>query len=326
MIPVRKCAVICCLKSLSTYPAMCKKVDIIVVNWNSGEKTLAAVKPYVNYKSSAIDCNVIVVDNASTDNSLLLFKNVIDKVIINDRNLGFGAACNQALNGCTGDYILLLNPDTISDPLVLEKLVLFLEKNRQYGITGPSQVDENGNVIRTCGRFPSFKTAFFQVLGLSKIFPKLFTPAPIMTDWDHLQSRDVDHVMGSYMLIRRQVLSLTGFMDDEYFVYLEDIDLSKRFRNAGFKSFYNKELSIYHECGGTGQKLRTYRLFYSLSSRRLYWKKHLGKANYLILTALSLTVEPILKILESLIVERDFRLIKTLKGYFMYFKNTVSFK
>ncbi|MEP6594837.1 MAG: glycosyltransferase family 2 protein, partial [Ginsengibacter sp.] len=205
---------------------MCKTVDIIVINWNSGSITLQAVAPYINYISSRICCNIIVVDNASTDDSLNLFKDRISNVIVNTKNLGFGKACNQAFARSNADYILLLNPDSLSEPRVLEELVSFLEKNPNYASTGPAQVDSQGKVLKTCGRFPTFKTALFEVLGLSKIFPKIFTPVPIMTDWDHMQSRDVDHVMGSYMLLRKSIIDKIGFMDDDYFVYMEDMDLS----------------------------------------------------------------------------------------------------
>ncbi len=303
---------------------MCKKVDIILVNWNSGEKTFAAAKPYINYKSSVIWCNIIVVDNASTDNSLAVFESRIDNVIINNKNLGFGKACNQAFSESTADYILLLNPDTLSNPVVLEGLIQFLEKNLNYGIVGPSQVDEDKNILKTCGRFPTFKTAVFEILGLSKFLPKIFTPAPLMTDWDHLQSRDVDHVMGSYMVIRKSILDKIGFMDKDYFMYLEDIDLSKRFSNAGFKTFYDNKYSIFHEGGGTGKKLQEYRLFYSLSSRRIYWRKHLGKFNCFLLVTLSLTVEPLFRMIDSLIKERTFGSKRIGKAYYMYIKKIMT--
>src|SRR5688500_18661299 len=216
---------------------MKKKIDIIVVNWNSGILTQQAIQPYINYKSDIIECRVIVVDNASNDNSVDLLKNSVENLIVNTRNVGFGKACSQAYENSSADYILLLNPDTRSDITTLENLTVFLENEPAYAVTGPKQKDENGNTMRTCGRFPSFKTALFEITGLSKVFPHVFTPAPIMTDWNHQQSRDVDHIMGSYMLIRKSVLNQVGFFDDDYFVYGEDIDLSRRISKAGFKSF-----------------------------------------------------------------------------------------
>jgi GT2 family glycosyltransferase len=287
---------------------------------------MQAVTPYLNYSSSHIFCNVIVIDNASTDNSLILLRNRINNVIINTENLGFGKACNQAFNKSNADYILLLNPDTLSEPEVLEELVGFLEKNPDYGITGPGQVDKNGKVLRTCGRFPTFRTALYEILGLSKLFPKIFIPVPAMTDWDHLQSKDVDHVMGSYMVIRKSILDKIGFMDDEYFVYMEDIDLSKRVSDAGFKTFYNNKYSIFHEGGGTGQNLKAARLFYSLSSRAIYWKKHLGKINYFILTIVSITIEPFLRMADSLFKQKKLRFKVIGKAYFMYIHKLIFLK
>lgn len=295
-----------------------KKVDIIVVNWNAAELALQAVAPYLNYSSPQLSCNVIIVDNASSDNSLLLFKDKVHNVIVNHENAGFGKACNQAFAGSEADYILLLNPDTISKPEVLEKLVEFLEKNPSYAIAGPAQVNEYSQVIKTCGRFPGFATALFEVFGLSKTFPKVFTPAPIMTDWDHSESKEVDHVMGSYMLIRKSILDEVGFMDERYFVYMEDLDLSKRISDAGLKAFYNHEVSIFHEGGGTGEKFQERRLFYSLTSRRLYWKKHFNRPAYLSLVFASILAEPFLRMIDAFLPNKNLKIRNIIKAYFMY--------
>ena len=303
---------------------MPKKVDIIVVNWNSGEMTMKAVAPYLNYYSAVISCRVIVVDNGSTDHSLSLFAGKINHVIANTENLGFGKACNQAFAKSDADYILLLNPDSLSHAATLEAMVLFLEENNEYASTGPQQVNEAGHVLRTCGRFPEFKTALFDLLGLSKMFPRAFKPAPIMIDWDHLQSKDVDHVMGSYAVIRKSVLDNTGFLDEAYFVYMEDLDLHKRMHDAGFKTFFNAQHSIFHEGGGTGEKMKANRLFYSLSSRNIYWEKHLNKISYLVLTMVSVFIEPFLRIADSLLRHKNMQLRTTASAYSMYIKRLVS--
>lgn len=297
-------------------------IDIIVVNWNSGSLTMSAIEPYLHYESSKIRCNVIIVDNASTDNSKTLFDGNVSNIIYNSKNVGFGKACNQAYKSSSVDasYILLLNPDTVSNPGVLEMLIDFLGSNREYGTTGPKQITENGNVLRSCVRFPSFKTALFEVTGLSKVFPRYFLPAPIMTEWDHSESRDVDHVMGSYMLIRKSLIEKIGFMDESYFTYYEDIDLSKRIAEVGFKAFYNQACSIYHRGGGSGDNVKSQRLYYSLSSRSIYWRKYLGKYKALTLIIMSFLIEPFLRIIDSAITERKFSLPPILKAYFLYFR------
>lgn len=304
---------------------MSEEVDIIVVNWNSGALTLKAVQPYLNYSSLKIKCSVIIVDNASSDNSKNLFEGAVDHVIYNNENEGFGKACNQAFHSgwCNGQYILLLNPDTISDPSVLEYLVGFLNNNPDYAVAGPKQVDKNGNVLLTCGRFPTFFTALAEVCGLSKIFPKIFVPVPIMTDWDHSYSRDVDHIMGSYMLIRKSIIEKIGFMDESYFTYYEDLDLSKRIAEEGVKSFYDHDHFIYHEGGSSGDKVTSRRLFYSLSSRRNYWKKYFGTLQVSILTILSFIVEPFLRLIDSAIKTRKLPLARIINSYYWYFRKVI---
>lgn len=300
---------------------MRKKVDVVVINWNSGILTKNAVDPYLTNPSSRILCNVTVVDNASADGSLALLKTLPVKLIINTVNAGFGKACNQAIEHSAADYILLLNPDTKSTIAVLETLVDFLEKNPAYAIAGPQQLDDNGHVVKSCGRFPTFKTSVYELLGISKIFPYHFTPAPIMVDFDHLSSRDVDQVMGSYMLIKKSAIDITGFMDDDYFMYAEDRDLSKRMADNGFKSYYIADCRIVHSGGDSGDRIVALRLFYSMSARSIYWKKHLKSLEYAVLVLMSLAAEPVLRILSS-----PKKTVAIIKAYWLYLKKLITSK
>jgi N-acetylglucosaminyl-diphospho-decaprenol L-rhamnosyltransferase len=294
------------------------RVDIILVNWNSGKLSCEALSPYLNYQSEFLECVIHVVDNASTDDSQSVLADSSYNLITNPKNLGFGKACNKAYPFCSGEYILLLNPDTRSTTDVLGHLVAFLENNASYAVAGPQQIDDNQNVSRTCGRFPSFLSAFFEVTGLSKLAPSVFLSAPIMKDWNHKGSRDVDHVMGSYMLIRKSAVEKTGFMDEDYFVYMEDLDLSKRLHDAGYKTYYDASCKVFHAGGGTGAKASSKRLAYSITSRRIYWKKHLGLVSYFMLTILSLTIEPILRIAQSITNKNKPRILAILKVYGNY--------
>ena len=294
------------------------RIDIIIVNWNSGSLAQKAIAPYVGYASENLNCVVHIVDNGSTDNSVELFAAAEYNLIANEKNLGFGKACNLAYDQCKGEYILLLNPDTQSSPDILENLVSFLENNSEYAVVGPKQIQENNETIRSCGRFPNVVTAWFDVMGLSKISPSIFPPAPIMKDWDHQTSRAVDHVMGSYMLIRKAALEKTGFMDEDYFVYMEDLDLSKRLHNAGYKTYFEANCTVMHIGGGTGAKVKAKRLFYSLSSRRLYWKKHLGYFSMVVLTLFSFTAEPVLRIIDAFLGKNKTTPADILKAYSAY--------
>ena len=292
-----------------------KNIDIVVVNWNSGSKTIKAISNYLYSKSHNIICNVIVVDNCSQDNSIELLKKEQVFIIMNSKNEGFGKACNQAFEKCQGDYILLLNPDTESSISVLEELVAFMEVEPEYGIIGPQQKNEFNEIQKTCGRFPTFVTSVFELSGLSKVLPSLFRPTPIMTDWNHNESRDVDHVMGSYLLIRRNILKMVGGIDDDYFVYLEDLDLSKRVINAGYKIHYTTTCNIIHEGGGSGEKKEGKRLIYSLNSRRIYWKKHFNSPSYFVLIFFSITLELPLRIINNLITKKRLKTLEIIKVY-----------
>lgn len=297
------------------------KVAVLVVNWNCGEITKSAIASYLNADTSGLSIQVIVVDNDSKDHSLEILQRLPINLIENKKNVGFGHACNQGLYlAMNADYVLLLNPDTLSAASTLEGLVDFMESNRRIGVCGPQQLNEAGGVIRSCGRFPVFSTALWEVLSISKLLPCLFTPAPIMLDWDHLASKEVDHIMGSYMLIRKEVIDKVGFMDEDYFVYWEDIDFSKRIHLAGYYSFYNTEFKIIHEGGASGDKATAKRLFYSISARRIYWKKHFKKAPRSVLVFLSLTIEPCLRILQALLKGRFSEVQEIASAYKMYVK------
>jgi hypothetical protein len=301
-------------------------VDIIVINWNSGNKTINALLCYLNEKKDNLVCNIIVVDNGSKDNSLNVLKNKEITLIKNDENIGFGKACNQAFEICNGDYVLLLNPDTESSLMVLEKLVSIMENNPEYAIIGPQQKNEHGEIIRTCGRFPSFISSVFELTSLSKLFPTVFLPTPIMKEWDHSESRDVDHIMGSYFLIKRSVLKEIGGMDDRFFVYFEDLDLSKRVINKGYKIHYTTSCNIIHEGGGSGEKEKEKRLLYSINSRRIYWKKYFGTIHYLILVFLSLTIELPIRIINTLFREKRVAFFSTTQIYISSLKSLIKKK
>ena len=295
-----------------------------MVNWNSGEMSLKAISPYLNSNSLTMSCRVIVVDNASIDTSVELLRPYVDMLIANDNNIGFGKACNQALKNSDADYILLLNPDTVSEINVLEGLIEFLNDNESYGITGPAQLQITGSVLKSCARFPTFLSTIYEILGLSKLLPRLFTPSPQMTDWDHLESKDVDHVMGSYMVIRKKFLNKTGFFDEDFFMYMEDLDLSKRFALLGYKTFYNNNWTIIHDNGTSGNKIKVNRIFYALSSRRKYWNKHFNNFSYCVLIILSILVEPFLRIIDSLIHTTKPSIKTIVIAYYKYLKEIIA--
>lgn len=270
-------------------------IDIIIINWNSG----ALLENCINsiMASDNIQYNIVVVDNNSQDNSLMFIQALPVKVTVikNDINRGFGAACNQALKFCNSDYVLLLNPDTILGKDTLSKSYRFLEDHTTYAILGIKLLDENSNVSRHCCRYPKPIHFINNSLKLSVLLPKVFKDK-IMYDWDHQSSAEVAHVMGAYMLIRRELINAIGFMDERYYVYLEDLDFSVRCINAGYKIYYNADIQAYHEGGGTSKNVKAKRLSYSLHSHLLFASKHFSKLNSITIRFFIIIVEPFIRL------------------------------
>ena len=300
-------------------------IDIIIVNWNSGE----LLKDCVNSILTNTFTNYIihVMDNGSTDDSVGSLPNN-NKIAIHslNKNLGFGKACNEGLQYCNGDFILLLNPDTIIRSETLSKAIHFMKGNRKCIVYGCAQEDEYGSLQKfTVGRFPNVVTFCNEVLGLSSIAPRVFKNGFICTDWDYAESRYVDHVMGSFYLIRADWVKKYGFMDDRYFVYLEDIELSKKVINSGGKIYYDRENIICHKQGGISKQVKAKRLFYSLHAKHLYIKKHFSFLGFLMCDFVMLIPGFFSRLIHAILIERRMTALKeTVQGHFYLYKTLFS--
>lgn len=255
------------------------KLGIVIVNWNSGAQLATAILSIAEYVTD-ISCEIVIVDNASTDQSLdqALLVNLPETIrlstVLNDENKGFGYACNQGVRSCNGQYILFLNPDAF----LLENLLPLIDfmddpSNRKIGICGVSLIDETGELQRSCSRFHSPFKSLIKSLGINRLFPNL---GSAMLDWDHGEPRYVDQVIGAFYFIRRDVFESLGGFDEDFFVYYEELDLSLRAKNNGWKSFYLSSITAFHEGGGITSQVKAKRLFYSLRSELIYLKKHFG--------------------------------------------------
>ncbi len=269
-------------------------ISIIIVNWNSGTQLAECLASL----PSALDGSfrlelVIVVDNASTDGSASRF--VADRLplqlIANQINRGFAAACNQAAARCTADYLLFLNPDTRLSNTSLQAPIAFMEQaeNAHVGTLGVQLVDADGVVSRTCARALTPGMIIRRILGIDRLLAPLF-PSHVMTDWEHAQTREVDHVTGAFFLVRRELFRALGGFDERFFVYLEDVDFSVRSNHAGWRTCYLASTTVYHKSGGSSEQIKAERLFYSLRSRILFGYKHFtsGSAAVVLLATVAL--------------------------------------
>ena len=288
---------------------MIPSVRIVTVNWNAGNllRACAASVPSALTGAVALE-GMVVVDNASADGSVdgletgaLVAGGGPLTVLRNPENRGFAAACNQGAAGSRADWLLFLNPDTRLSEGSLAPALAFLAEPAQAhtGILGIRLVDEAGLTQRSCARVPTPGRILAQAVGLDRLAPGLFPPH-FMTEWDHLDSRPVDQVMGAFLLIRRSLFEELGGFDERFFVYFDDVDLCLRARRAGWEVVHFAGAEAYHRGCGTTDRVRDLRLFYALRSRIQFAAKHFPAPAAALVTAATLTVEPLVRLAHAL--------------------------
>lgn len=271
-------------------------VSIIVVNWNSGNdlgECLQSIEHAARDGPGFVE--IIVVDNASSDSSLSGVEHTMLNVrtILNTNNVGFAAASNQGAALARGEYLLFLNPDARLRTNSLTAPVQYMQQpgSENVAVCGIRLRDREGSVSRTCGQRPTFRRVLWTTLGLSERLPHVFAGITMAT-WDHGVTRDVDHVIGAYYLIRRSVFELLGGFDNRFFVYYEDLDLSLRVLRSGFRIRYLADVEAIHEGGGASKRVKATRMFYVSRSRiQLAWK-YLPCPQAAAITLAALLVEP----------------------------------
>jgi GT2 family glycosyltransferase len=229
------------------------------------------------------DCEfeITVVDNGSTDGTQEMLKREYPQLdlIANPENMGFTAPMNQALQNSKGDFLLLLNPDTLIEPQAFNRLIDYMERHPNVGICGPKVLNTDGTLQKPCRRGESRPLAVFSYfLGLSTLFPKskLFGEY-LMSYMDEDETHEVAGVSGSCMMVRRAVINQIGYLDERFFAYQEDADYCFRTRKAGWKIYYVPTARIIHFGGQGGSRVQPYRSIYHWHrSYWLYYQKNLA--------------------------------------------------
>lgn len=302
------------------------KVQIIIVNWNAGSQISESIASISQHHNNLVS-SVIVVDNNSSDDSLTKIKALEGlpfelQIICNTVNVGFGVACNQGAALGNDQFLLFLNPDAklFNSSLVVPLNFMQSLENADVGIVGVQLVDETTHIARSCARFPSLGIFAAHCLGLNRIpgFRQLNTH---MGDWAHDTTSAVDHVIGAFYLIRRSVFDSLGGFDARFFVYLEDLDLSLRAHQNGWRSVFLAEAQAFHAGGGTSEQVKAHRLFYSIRSRLFYGFKHFKLWQAWILLLVSLGLEPISRLAFALRRGTRGDVGNTLKAYGMLYRD-----
>ena len=256
------------------------KLSIIIVNYNV-EHFLEQCLHSVLKASKNISCEVIVVDNSSVDGSVTMVQKKFPqvKLIANEKNTGFSCANNQGIKESKGEYVLLLNPDTVVQEDTFEKTVKFMDEHKDCGGLGVMMLDGKGNFLPESKRgLPTPSVAFYKVFGLAALFPKSKTFGKYHLGYlDKNKTHEVDVLAGAFMLIRKSVLDKIGLLDETFFMYGEDIDLSYRITLAGYKNYYFPETRIIHYKGESTKKSSVNYVLVFYNAMAIFAKKHFAK-------------------------------------------------
>jgi GT2 family glycosyltransferase len=240
----------------------------------------------VNYHSegllsqclASLEAEEEVLEVIAVDNSATLAESTVPRrfpwlrIVENRHNLGFARASNQGLQKARGRYLLLLNPDTVVHPGALHALMRYLDRHPEVGAVGPKVLDPDGSLQLSCRRFPGYLTIFFgRYSALTRWLPRNpFSRRYLYLDWDHGSAAEVDWLSGACLMVRREVLEQVGPLDEEYFLFVEDMDWCRRIRDAGWSVAYVPSAVVTHRIGASRGP----------QPARLVWERHRGMLRY----------------------------------------------
>lgn len=232
-------------------------ISIVIVNYNTREFLRKCINSILDSVSKKIDYEIIIVDNASSDNSSKMVRKEFSqiKLIANKENGGFSKANNQGIKASKESrYILFLNPDTIVNKKALETMVDFMDNHKDVGVSTCKLVTPNGKMDDAIHRgFPTPWNSFCHFSKLSKIFPHSRLFAGYNLGWmDLSKTHEIDALAGAFMLVRRVAGDQVGWWDEDYFFYGEDLDFCYKLKNKGWKIYFVPEVSIIHYKGVAG--------------------------------------------------------------------------
>lgn len=244
-------------------------VDVVIVSYNSAEHLRACVEPLVGLP----EVSVIVVDNASADESLGTVADLPVTAIPRSTNDGFATGCNAGWQAGSAPFVLFLNPDATIDEGSLFRLVEVLERDPHAGIAAPRIERNDGSLVYSLRRFPRLRSTYARAFFLHRLFPRAgWTDEVVRDERRYAAEGEPEWVSGAGLLARRAVLEEIGGFDERFFLYCEDKDLCRRFWAAGYSVRYEPDALVRHVGGGSTAPNRFQAVL--ASSRTLYADKH----------------------------------------------------
>lgn len=259
-------------------------VSIIIVNWNTCKITCDCLRS-VYEQTVDVSYEVILVDNASSDDSVEAFKKEFPQVVLiaNSENRGFAAANNQGMAIAKGKYVLLLNSDTVVLDHAIEKSVAFAVQHPEAGVVGCRVLNWDMTLQPTCFMYPSALNMFLSSTYLYKFFSNSkFFGREKMTWWNRDDIREVEVVTGCFMLVRREAIEQVGVMDEGYFMYWEETDWCYRMKKAGWGVKFTPGAEIIHLGGASSNQVKPKMVNHWRESMRYFFSKHYTRIECLI--------------------------------------------
>lgn len=257
-------------------------ISVIIVNYNV-EYFLEQCLNSTFKALEKVNGEVFVVDNNSIDGSVEMVKQKFSKAILinNKDNLGFSRANNQAIRLAKGKYVLLLNPDTVVEEDTFSKCVQFMNNHPDAGGLGVRMIDGKGKFLPESKRgLPTPAVAFYKIFGISRLFPKSKRFGQYHLGYlDEFETNEIEILSGAFMLMSNKALKKVGLLDEDFFMYGEDIDLSYRIKLGGFKNYYLPETQIIHYKGESTKKSSINYVFVFYRAMVIFAKKHFSQKN-----------------------------------------------
>jgi GT2 family glycosyltransferase len=249
-------------------------LSIIIVSWNT-RKFLENCLVSISANPPTSPFEIWVVDNTSSDDSPGMVREKFPQVhlVENRENVGFARANNQAIQRCVGKYVLLLNPDTLVSSGALQALVDFLEEHPEAGAAGARMLQADGSLQISSHPLPTVSRELWRLFHLDAILPYAKYPS---TKWETNQPQKVDILAGSCLMLRKEALDQAGLLDEDYFMYAEEIDLCYRIQLAGWHLYWVPQAQVVHFGGQSTQQVPTEMFLNLYQSNVKYFRKHYG--------------------------------------------------
>lgn len=259
-------------------------LSIIIVSWNVRELLRACLRS-LEAGRHALTLEVIVVDSASADGTPEMVRNDFPWVhlLAQQENVGFPRGNNIGIRQSTGRYLLLLNPDTEVVGDALQRMVAYLNEHPQTGVVGAQLLYPDGRVQSSRRRFPTLLTAFFESTWLQPLAPPSVLDRYYVRDRPDNATSEVDWVMGACLMTRREVVEQVGLLDEDYFMYSEELDWCRRIKDSGWGVVYLPAAQIIHHEGKSSEQAVTARHINFQRAKLRYFRKYHGRAAAMLL-------------------------------------------